>query len=229
VDGLAVVGLPFASGDILCLRRFPASSFGPGYDSVWHRSADGDWTMYVSIAPEQSCPRFFGAAIARAVETPITIDWTGDFTLRVGVPAAGLDWELRMAGSPIERLMNLMMALMPRSLYRNNLVLSFMSLVSTVLLGAGRFRLRGRVPNRQWFQAGPRRLWSIPESRASIAGRDLGPLGPLAAQATLGEFPMPQRGLFMIGGISFEAYAPGRHLPPRAGSPLRAALAGAPG
>jgi len=210
VDGFAVVGLPFASGDVLCLRRFPSSSFGPGYASVWHRSPVGNWTMYVSVAPAQSCPRFFGAAIARAVETPIEIAWTGDHDLTVRVPAADLRWELSMA-------------------YRSDLVLGLMSAMSTALLSAGRFALRGHVPNRQWFQAGPRRLWAIPASRASIAGRDLGPLGPLARQATIGEVPMPQRGLFMLGGISFEAYAPGRHLPAVAGSPAPAAIASVPG
>ncbi|HEY6476831.1 MAG TPA: hypothetical protein VI456_09645, partial [Polyangia bacterium] len=39
--GFGVVGLPFASGDVLCLRRFPASTFGPGYHSVWHRTPGG--------------------------------------------------------------------------------------------------------------------------------------------------------------------------------------------
>jgi hypothetical protein len=224
-----VVGVPFASGDVLCLRRFPTSSFGPGYASVWHRSPAGDWTMYVSVPPAQSCPRFFGAAIARAVETPIEIAWTGDADLAVRVPAADLRWELSMASSPITRLMNLMMAVMPGILYRSDLVLRLMSAISTALLAAGRFALRGHVPNRQWFQAGPRRLWAIPASRASIAGRDLGPLGPLAPQATIGEIPMPQRGLFMLGGISFEAYAPERHLPATPGSPARLPIAGAPG
>jgi len=56
-------------------------------------------------------------------------------------------------------------------------------------------------------------LWMVPEARASIAGRDLGPLGPLAEPATLGDFPIPQRGVLMFGGISFEAYSPERHLP----------------
>ena len=67
VAGFVVVGQPFASGDLLCLRRFPASTFGPGYVSVWHRALDGRWTVYTSIAPEQSCPRFVGAAVSRRI------------------------------------------------------------------------------------------------------------------------------------------------------------------
>jgi hypothetical protein len=215
VAGFAVVGLPFASGDMLCLRQFPASTFGPGYTSVWHRSAAGQWTVYTSIAPEQSCPRFFGAAIARAVETPIEVEWAGPDALTVRVPAADLRWNMRVASTPITRLMNFMMSLMPAVLFRSNLVLSLMSLMSTAMLAAGRFRLRGHVPNRQWFQAGPRRVWTIPASSATIAGRDLGAPAPLATQASLGEVPLPQRGVMMMGAFSFEAYAPGRHLPAR--------------
>jgi hypothetical protein len=86
------------------------------------------------------------------------------------------------------------------------------------MLAAGRFRLSGHVPNRQWFQAGPRRVWVIRTAEATIGGRNLGRPAPLPVQATLGEVPMPQRGIVMLGGFSFEAYAAGRHLPATAGS-----------
>jgi len=213
VRGLAVIGLPFASRDILCLRRFPASTFGPGYTSIWHRAPTGEWTVYTSVAPEVSCPRFIGSAISRAVETPIEIDWTGPRALSVRIPAAELRWEMRLARTPITWLMNLMMAAMPAALFRSNLMLRMMSAMSTALLAAGRFRLGGHVPNRQWFQAAPRNLWIVPEARAAIAGRDFGPVGPLAEQAALGDLLVPQRGVLMFGDISFEAYSPERHLP----------------
>jgi hypothetical protein len=213
VAGFGVVGLPFTSGDVLALRRFPASSFGPGYDSVWHRTPEGEWTIYTTIAPELSCPRFYGAAIAHTFTTPVEIEWKGPFELAVRVPAADLRWDMRLASTPVTRLMNVMLALMPAALFRSDLVLSMMSAMSTALLAAGRFRLRGRVPNLQWYQAGPRRIWTIPEASATIGGRALGPLGPLAEQASLGDFALPQRGLLMLGSISNEAYIPGRHLP----------------
>jgi hypothetical protein len=219
VRGFAVVGLPFAAGDILALRSMPASTFGPGFTSVWHRTPGGAWTIYTTIAPELSCPRFLGAAASRVVETPIEIDWTGPRTLTVRVPAAGLDWRLRLASSPVTRLMNAMLSLMPAFLYRSDLVLSLMSWMSTALLAAGRFRLRGRMPNLQWFQAGPRKIWMVPDSRAAFDERDLGPLGPLATQAAIGDFPLPQRGVFMLGNVSLEAFTPGRHLPAIAGAP----------
>jgi hypothetical protein len=213
LQGFAVVGLPFASGDMLCLRRFPASSIGPAYDSVWHRGPDGEWTIYTTVSPRQSCPRFIGAAATRVVETPIAMEWTGPSALVVRIPEAGLRWDMRMAPTPITRLMNYMLALMPAALYRSDLVLSLMSRMSTLLLAAGRLQLRGRVPNRQRYQAHPRRVAMIPEARASIDGRDLGPLGPLARPVALGDFALPQRGVFMFGRVSFEAFASERHLP----------------
>jgi len=50
--GYGVMGLPFRSGHVLGLRRFPASSIGPGYRSVWHRDPQGP-------APEQAHLRDF--------------------------------------------------------------------------------------------------------------------------------------------------------------------------
>ncbi|HZA24439.1 MAG TPA: hypothetical protein VFA32_17870, partial [Dehalococcoidia bacterium] len=64
--GYGVMGLTFTSGHILGLRRFPASSLGPGYTSVWHRNPEGRWNIYQNVPPEQACPRYFGNAVAEA-------------------------------------------------------------------------------------------------------------------------------------------------------------------
>ena len=61
--GYAVIGLPFDSGHVLSLRRFPASSIGPGYTSVWHRDPEGRWTFYQDALPELACSRYFGVEI----------------------------------------------------------------------------------------------------------------------------------------------------------------------
>jgi hypothetical protein len=42
-NGYGVMGVPFVSGDLLALRRFPNTSIGDGYTSVWHRRPDGRW------------------------------------------------------------------------------------------------------------------------------------------------------------------------------------------
>jgi hypothetical protein len=212
VGGYAIVGQPFESGEILCLRRFPVSTFGPGYISVWCRSAEGAWTVYTTITPELSCPRFIGAAVSRVVQTEILVDWTGPSDLTVNVPEAELRWVMHVASTPVTTMMNAMMGVMPSALLRSNPVLSAMSLMSTAMLGAGDLRLRGHMPNRQWFQAGPRYLWVVTEASATLGKRDIGGPAPLERQASLGEVPMPQRGLLMMGTFSFEAYSPARHL-----------------
>jgi hypothetical protein len=40
-----VLGLPFASGHVLAMRRCLASSIGPGSTSVWHRHPAGRWVL----------------------------------------------------------------------------------------------------------------------------------------------------------------------------------------
>jgi hypothetical protein len=218
VAGFVVVAQPFSSGDLLCLRCFPASTFGPGYASVWHRAPGGAWTVYTSVAPEVSCPRFVGAGVSRVVSnTAVHVDWTGPCELDVRVPAADLHWRLRIAATPVTRAMNLMMALTPGVLFRTMLVQRMMSLVSTTALAAGRLRLFGEVPNHQWFKSSPQRLWRVADTSATIAGRDLGHAAPLPTQVSLGGISMAQRGLLIFGVFSFEAYDPARHLAPKAG------------
>jgi hypothetical protein len=74
--GYAVIGLPFRSGHVLALRRFPASSLGPGYTSIWHRNPGGKWTIYSTVAPEQSCFRYFGSEIDENVHAQVRIEWS---------------------------------------------------------------------------------------------------------------------------------------------------------
>jgi hypothetical protein len=110
--GYAVIGLPFRSGHVLALRRFPASSLGPGYTSVWHRNPAGNWTFYSTVAPEQGCSRYFGGEIRRNVIGPIGIEWTGpaQFSVLIGDV---LQWEMTLKESPLSRLMNFAAPLVP--------------------------------------------------------------------------------------------------------------------
>src|SRR5215210_265536 len=66
-SGYGVMGLTFSSGHILGLRRFPASSVGPGYTSVWHQNSAGLWTFYQNVPPQQACSRYFGSAITEVL------------------------------------------------------------------------------------------------------------------------------------------------------------------
>ena len=107
------MGLPFASGHVLALRRFPASSIGPGYTSVWHRDPEGNWVFYSDVDPHLSCSRFFGNALARSERSAISMTWADPRRLTIAVSAAELTWEVRLAETPATRLLNGIAAALP--------------------------------------------------------------------------------------------------------------------
>lgn len=76
VSGYGVMGLPFASGHVLGLRRWTASSVGNTFTSIWHRDPTGCWTFYESVDCEVACTRYFGADVERVREGPIDLDWS---------------------------------------------------------------------------------------------------------------------------------------------------------
>jgi hypothetical protein len=210
-SGYGVMGLPFRSGHILAMRRFPVSSVGPGYTSIWHRTPAGEWEFFVNAPPRQSCPRYFGASAARAVETAITLEWLSPIRLHIAAPAVSFEWELAVGASPATRLMNAMGLLLPAGAWHNRTVLAMMGPAAGVLLGVGKVGLLGRVPNGQRFIANPRLLWTIVESRARLGREDFGLPGAVHPQACLGDFWIPQRGILAIGQTFFDPFDPARH------------------
>jgi hypothetical protein len=79
-----------------------------------------------------------------------------------------------------------------------------MGVVARATLGTGRLNLMGRTPNGHRFIGTPRRLWLIESSHAVVNGVNVGPAGPLVSQASLGDFLLPQRGLFAIARARVE-------------------------
>lgn len=213
-SGYGVMGLPFSSGHVLAMRRFPVTSVGPGYRSVWLRRPSGSWTIYADAPAQVSCARYFGAGLEAAVQCPIDIAWTGDaaFTVRIGGDV-DLTWEVELESTPVTRAMTAALSSLPDGVLENPSVLKVMGTASGPVLRAGRLGLTGNVPNRQGFRAKPRRMWFIASSSARLAGQDLGTPQPLQDQARLGDFWIPQRGIFLIGASSFDRYDPARHLP----------------
>jgi len=209
--GYGVMGLPFESQHVLALRKFPASSIGPGYTAVWHRSPAGDWTFYTDLPPHLGCPRFFGELLADSIETPINVSWPGQYTLHVAIPDASLEWEVELGATLSTRSMNFVGRMLPDGAWQKPMVLSMMERVAGPVLGVGRVGLQGTTPNGQRFIANPRLMWAVTDSRATLAGEILGSPTPLADQAHLGDFWIPQRGVFALGGVFFDAYDPSRH------------------
>lgn len=221
-NGYGVMGLPFRSAHVVAMRRFPASSVGPGYTSVWHRNPAGDWVFYADVSPRQACPRFFGARAADAIGTDIRLTWLAPFSLRIAMPAVPFEWEVEAGATAATRLMNAAGRLLPRMAWRNPAVLATMGLVAGPLLGVGRVGLHGRVPNGQRFIANPRILWAVVDSHARLAGEDVRPPGPVQPQAHLGDFWIPQRGILAIGQASFDSFDPALHSSHISRSPTQA-------
>lgn len=202
--GYGVMAAPFSSGDLLAMRRFPSSSIGVGYSAVWHRTSDGEWTIYADRPPMQSCARYFGSALARSIETAISVSWPAPDVLQVEVPAAGLSWSVELEESSTTRLVNALGRGMPDRMWQQPKVLAMMSKVAARVLHTGRLALTGHTPNGQAYIANPMNMWLIRSSRAQIDGRDLGSLAPLPEQVRLGDFWIPQRGIFAFGRAFFE-------------------------
>ena len=211
-SGYGVLGVPFTSGDLLAMRRFPASSLGESYTSVWHRDPQGRWTIYTSVAPQLACPRYFGSAIGEALVREIEISWSSprDFTISIEEDS-GLTWHLSLAKTPATRLINVVGDVLPDALWRKEAVLKPMGKAASLMLRAGRLGLTGQVPNHQRFIANPMLIWAIQSSTASMGNQDLGSVGPLPVQTRLGDFWIPQRGIFAIGRAFFEPLDPARH------------------
>lgn len=198
-SGYAVLGVSFATGDVLALRRFVVTSVGAGYSSVWHRDPGGRWTFYTDVEPGLGCGRYFSEAVDEEVRAPIGLEWTTNRTLRVTVDGGRLvAWSLNLRSTLMTRAISRLAATLPEPWWHNTRVLESMSAVARMTLGTGRFNMVGETPNRYRFMANPLALWSIADSHAVMAGRDLGAIAPLKAQVALGDFWVPRRPLFAI-------------------------------
>jgi hypothetical protein len=204
--GYGVMGVPFASGHYLALRDMVASSVGPAYRSIWHRDPDGIWTMYVTGAPEWTCPRYFGTATAVVQVRSIDVSWRDESTLEVTL-GDDLSWQIQLASTPATRIMTSMGGALPEAGWNSRSVLTSMGPMARSMLRSGKVRLRGATPNGQHFKAAPLRIWRVVGGGAVLEGQDLGGLAPLKEQTRLGDFWMPQRGLFFVGRARFTAGA----------------------
>jgi hypothetical protein len=211
--GYGVMGLPFRSGHYLALRHFPATSIGPGFRAVWHRDPHRRWTLYADAPAEVSCARYFGAAASGGAHgVPIDLTWTGPRSLHVTVPDV-LAWEVHLAATAATRLLSSASRLLPDRGWDSDRVLDAMGRVAGLLLRAGRVRLQGTVPNGQHFQNAPQLVWAVANSTALVGGHDVGPPSPLPHQDRLGDFWLPQRGIFAVGRARFDTYDSTRHHP----------------
>jgi hypothetical protein len=209
--GAGVMGLPFASGHYLVLRHFPATSFGPRFRALWHRDPAGAWTFYSTAPAQLSCARYFSSATTNEpVRCGIDVAWLSAWSMRVRLDEL-LDWQIDMRSTPATRLMSTVGARLPERAWTNRVVLAAVGRAAGPLLGVGRIGLYGTAPNGQNFMTAPARVWAVTGSRALLGGEEFGPIGPLPQQARLGDFWLPQRGIFAAGRARFETFDASRH------------------
>jgi hypothetical protein len=192
-SGYGVMSVTYRSGHVLALRHFPASSLGPSYTSIWHRNPEGLWNFYTDIAPQLSCPRYFGKAVAYVTVTPIQITWTGPYAFDVTADSPDFQWAVRLKPTASTAFLNLLSHMIPQPIWKMESVLEKVEKVAGKALDAGAITLSGVTPNGQKFMVNPHHIWQVADSKAIIAGEDAGPIGPLPDQAYIGDFCIPQK------------------------------------
>ena len=203
--GYAVMGLPFASGHVLGLRRFPESSLGPSYTSVWHRSPEGVWRIFQNVSREQASSHHFGTGVEDAVIRDIQIEWSGDREFAVSVDDGHpLHWSLVLSNVPETRFIHALGGMTPGALWRQPMFMKLMGGIASIALGAGHMGLMGQESEVQRFVANPRLVWTVSASTATVEGESVGNVGPLPAQPGRGNFWIPQQGVFVIGSAFLE-------------------------
>lgn len=209
--GYGVMGMTFDSGHVLGLRRFPFSSIGPGYTAIWHRSPEHRWSFFSTVSPELSCARYTGEISDESRETAIELSWPEPNRLRVTCEDPGFVWDIRVAHSPVSRVLSAVAQRMPNSLLASQPMLRALGPFAGASLRTGRLALMGAMPNRQGFHTVPTHVWEITAGSAELRGADLGSGAPLPQQATLGDFRIPQRGLLAVAALDFDPLDPSRH------------------
>ena len=210
VRGWGVFGLPFDSGHVLALRVFPQSTFGP-YRTVWHRDTEGHWSIYADAADvELACPRYYGAACVHQAHARIQLTWTGPRSLRVEVDRPELTWELTARTTPALAVLNATSGLMPLASWRPPALRRLRERVAG-RLGMGRLELAGTMPSGHEGVLMPQRMYLVDESTATLDGQDLGRPARLDHNPTIGDVPLPARGVLAQGQAMWRVQHEGAH------------------
>ena len=197
--GYAVMALPFSSGHLLGLRVFPETDFAP-YHSVWHRTPQGDWSIYNDGPSLQTtCPRWWGPALRHAELARIEVRWTGPADLRIEMEAPRLEWTMTVTASPLVRAVNAASAALPLWTWRPAPLRRVREWIAKRFFGLGELRFSFVTPQKQHAVVMPEQIFFIASSQASLEGRDLGHPVRLARNPTIGDVPLPTRGTLVIG------------------------------
>jgi len=205
--GYGAMGVPYSRGHYLALRDMLASSVGATYRTIWHRDPQGRWTIFTNSDPDTSCPRYFGSVTAVVRVPAIEVTWRDDWKLDVTM-SDRLSWRLILQATPATQIMTTMGRATPQWAWNSDAVLASMGSMAGGFLRSGRLRLRGCTPNGPRFKAAPMQVWRVVGGGGKVDDADLGALAPLREQTRLGDFWLPQRGLFFAGQARFTRPVP---------------------
>lgn len=204
VRGYGVFSLPYYSGHVLALRVFPQNDFAP-YRTVWHRTPEGRWSIFVDGPRiDTACPRYYGAAAEHSAPARITVEWPAPMTLSVEMDSPRLSWTATMTETPLVRVLNGISSALPERLWRTPAMLRTFERVGGRLFDLGDVDLSGRVPNGHFAILMPKRMFPVESSSARLEGVDLGRPSRSNVNPTIGALRMPARGIFAVGGGYFE-------------------------
>lgn len=198
--GWGILAFPFDSGHVLALRVSPQNDFAP-FTSIWHRTPDGAWSIYVDGPRlDTACPRYWGAATTHVQLADITVEWTGPRDLVVEMERPRLRWTASMEAGPLVNAINAVSRSLPDPVLRSRSVIRFMELMSDRVFDLGDVTLAMGVPNGHDAVVLTRRLFPIVHGTAQLEGEALGAPAREADNPTIGEARLPARPIFTIGG-----------------------------
>ena len=203
VKGWGVFAQPFATGHVLALRVVVENDFG-SYRTLWHRDPEGAWSIYVDGPRlDTACPRYYGAACNYTGFGRLDLEWLGPVTLRVRLDSIDLDWVLTAVQTPLLRILNVVNDAVPLSTWRYPTMVHTRERMARAL-GMGGLRLRDRMPSGHVGTLMPQRMYLINDTAATLNGMDLGPPARLRDNPTIGDFPLPARGVLAVGQAVWE-------------------------
>lgn len=211
VRGWGVFGLPFDSGHVLALRVFPENDFSP-YRTVWHRTPDGEWSIYVDGARlDTACPRYYGPACAYTGFAKINLDWTGPVSLRITMDDPHLEWTLVATETTTLRVLNFMSPHMPLWTWKSRMLVRARELLANHVLGMGDIRMSGTMPSGHPGILMPQRMYFIQDATAHWAGEDLGRPTKVSPNPQIGDVALPARGVLAIGQAAWNILDQGEY------------------
>ena len=199
VRGYAVLELPFSSGHLLGLRVWPQSDFAP-WASVWHRTPEGEWSMF-NDGPSlrTTCPRYWNPVLRRAELADIDVTWTGSNELRVEMDEPRLEWTLSMTAPPLLRGLNAVSVALPLRSWKPAPLLRLREWMAKRFLGMGDITLSFTSPTGHEAVIMPEEIFFVDTAEATLEGRSLGEPVRLERNPTIGGVPTPARPIFTLG------------------------------